>query len=89
MPRGRRVLALLFRTTSTAVRRRHPCASPLALHPLLLKSGRASQPHIATALAVAYADSGHLPHARRMFDEMPARDVHVDEREMWPRVWCQ
>ena len=75
MPRGRRVLALLFRTTSTAVRRRHPCASPLALHPLLLKSGRASQPHIATALAVAYADSGHLPHARRVFDDTPHKDL--------------
>ena len=75
MPRGRRVLALLFRTTSTAVRRRHPCASPLALHPLLLKSGRASQPHIATALAVAYADSGRLPHARRVFDDTPHKDL--------------
>ncbi|RLN30591.1 peroxidase 43 [Panicum miliaceum] len=76
MPRGRSVLALLFRATSSAVRRHHhPCASPVALHPPLLKSGRASLPHIATALAVAYAGTGHLPHARRVFDETPRKDL--------------
>jgi pentatricopeptide repeat protein len=65
--------------TSTAVvlvRRRHnPRASPQALHPLLLKSGRASLPHVATRLAVAYADSARLDHARRVFDEAPHKDL--------------
>ncbi|OEL27813.1 Pentatricopeptide repeat-containing protein [Dichanthelium oligosanthes] len=78
MPRGRRgLLAPLFRATSTAVRRHHPHHHhPCALHPLLLKSGRASHTHLATRLAVAYADSGRLlPDARRVFDETPRRDL--------------
>ncbi|CAN6339913.1 unnamed protein product [Urochloa humidicola] len=80
MPRGRGLLAPLFRATSTAARRHqlpnhHPSASPQALHALLLKSGRASRPHAATRLAIAYADSGHLIHARRVFDETPHKDL--------------
>ncbi|KAF8658075.1 hypothetical protein HU200_059540 [Digitaria exilis] len=79
MPRGRGVLAPLCRAASTSARRRHPHhhqrASPLALHPLLLKSGRAARPHVATRLAVAYADSGRITHARRVFDDTPHKDL--------------
>ncbi|TKW07148.1 hypothetical protein SEVIR_7G288700v4 [Setaria viridis] len=76
MPRGRGRLAPLFRATSAVVRRHHHLrASPQALHPLILKSGRASRPHVATRLVVAYADSGRLPHARRVFDETPHKDL--------------
>ncbi|CAM0146385.1 unnamed protein product [Urochloa decumbens] len=80
MSRGRGLLAPLFRAACTAARRHqpsnhHPCASPQALHALLLKSGRALRPHAATRLAVAYADSGHLAHARRVFDETPHKDL--------------
>ncbi|CAN6357876.1 unnamed protein product [Urochloa humidicola] len=80
MPCGRSLLAPLFRAASTAARRHqppnyHPSASPQALHALLLKSGRASRPHAATRLAVLYADSRHLAHARRVFDETPHKDL--------------
>ncbi|CAL4903853.1 unnamed protein product [Urochloa decumbens] len=73
MPRGRGLLAPLFRA---AVRHyNHPRAAPQDLHALLLKSGRASRTHDATRLAVAYADSGRLPDARRVFDEALHKDL--------------
>ncbi|CAN6344643.1 unnamed protein product [Urochloa humidicola] len=76
MPRGRGLLAPMFRAATAAVRRHnHPRDSPQALHALLLKSGRASRPHAATLLAVAYADSGNIAHARRVFDATPHKDL--------------
>jgi len=70
-------LALLLRASSISVsvsggarHHRRACAAR-ALHPLALKSGRASEARVATALAVAYARSGLVAHARRVFDETP------------------
>ncbi|XP_066356636.1 pentatricopeptide repeat-containing protein At2g46050, mitochondrial-like [Miscanthus floridulus] len=65
----RDLLALLLRTSSISVSG-GACAAR-TLHPLALKSGRASETRVATALAVAYARSGLVAHARRVFDETP------------------
>nr|XP_051219770.1 pentatricopeptide repeat-containing protein At2g46050, mitochondrial-like [Lolium perenne] len=62
---------LLLRATAGATDR-HACAR---IHPLLLKSGHASDTRLATALADAYAKSGLVAHARRVFDETPHRDL--------------
>ncbi|KAF6984958.1 hypothetical protein CFC21_002890 [Triticum aestivum] len=69
-PRGF-LLRLLLRVTAGATAR-HACAR---IHPLLVKSGHASDTRLATALADAYAKSGLVTHARRVFDETPHRDL--------------
>ncbi|TVU51299.1 hypothetical protein EJB05_02710, partial [Eragrostis curvula] len=73
--RGRDVLALLLRAISGGGGRHHLRACARTLHPLALKSGRASDLRVATALADAYAKSGLVPDARRVFDETPRKDV--------------
>ncbi|KAK1697720.1 hypothetical protein QYE76_014417 [Lolium multiflorum] len=45
------------------------------IHALLVKSGHASDTRLATALADAYAKSGLVAPARRVFDETPRRDL--------------
>jgi pentatricopeptide repeat protein len=62
---------LLLRVTAGATDR-HACAR---IHPLLVKSGHASDTRLATALADAYAKSGLVAHAQRVFDETPRRDL--------------
>ena len=62
---------LLLRVTAGATDR-HACAR---IHPLLVKSGHASDARLSTALADAYAKSGLVRHARRVFDETPRRDL--------------
>uniref|UniRef100_A0ACD5T9B8 Uncharacterized protein n=1 Tax=Avena sativa TaxID=4498 RepID=A0ACD5T9B8_AVESA len=62
---------LLLRVTAGATDR-HACAR---IHPLLVKSGHASDARLTTALADAYAKSGLVTHARRVFDETTRRDV--------------
>ncbi|KXG23190.1 pentatricopeptide repeat-containing protein At2g46050, mitochondrial [Sorghum bicolor] len=68
----RDLVALLLRASSVSggAGHRRACAA-WTLHPLALKSGRASETRVATALAVAYARSGLVAHARRVFDETP------------------
>ncbi|KAM0844721.1 hypothetical protein ACQ4PT_056851 [Festuca glaucescens] len=64
-------LAFLLRVTAGATDRQ-ACAR---IHALLVKSGHASNTRLATALADAYAKSGLVTHARRVFDETPRRDL--------------
>lgn len=45
------------------------------IHPLAVKSGRASGLRVATALADAYGKSGLVSNARQLFDETPRKDV--------------
>ncbi|KAL6905498.1 hypothetical protein ACP4OV_003099 [Aristida adscensionis] len=77
---GHHLLSLLLRaSTSSAAaaagRHRRPAACARTLHPLVVKTGRASDPRVATALAGAYGRSGLVPHARQVFDETPRRDL--------------
>jgi pentatricopeptide repeat protein len=67
------LVALLLRASSISVSG-GACAAQ-TLHPLALKSGRATEARVATALAVAYARWGLVAHARRVFDEAPRRDL--------------
>ncbi|WVZ88798.1 hypothetical protein U9M48_035271 [Paspalum notatum var. saurae] len=67
----RDLLALLLRSSSSG----DPRACARALHPLAVKSGRATDARVATALAVAYGRSGHVQSARQVFDETPRRDL--------------
>ncbi|KQK05971.1 hypothetical protein BRADI_2g23670v3 [Brachypodium distachyon] len=69
-PRGL-LLRLLLRVTAGATAL-HACAR---IHPLLIKSGHASDARLATALTDAYAKSALVKHARRVFDETPRRDI--------------
>lgn len=69
-PRGL-LLRLLLRVTAGAIAL-HACAR---IHPLLIKSGHASDARLATALTDAYAKSALVKHARRVFDETPRRDI--------------
>ncbi|KAM0877480.1 hypothetical protein ACQ4PT_035468 [Festuca glaucescens] len=69
-PRG--FLSRLLLRVSAGATDRHACAR---IHPVLVKSGHASDTRLATALADAYAKSGLVTRARRVFDETPRRDL--------------
>nr|XP_025882474.1 pentatricopeptide repeat-containing protein At2g46050, mitochondrial isoform X2 [Oryza sativa Japonica Group] len=71
MRRAAALLRLLRSGASAGVRGRPACA---AVHPLAVKSGSGSDARVATALADAYAKSGLVDRARRVFDETPLRD---------------
>nr|AER41617.1 pentatricopeptide [Oryza glumipatula] len=74
MRRAAALLRLLRSGASAGVRGRPACA---AVHPLAVKSGSGSDARVATALADAYAKSGLVDRARRVFDETPLRDQVV------------
>ncbi|EAZ39333.1 hypothetical protein OsJ_23759 [Oryza sativa Japonica Group] len=71
MRRPGAMFRLLRSGASAGVRGRPACA---AVHPLAVKSGSGSDARVATALADAYAKSGLVDRARRVFDETPLRD---------------
>jgi pentatricopeptide repeat protein len=66
---GRDVLALLLRAISGGG------GSARTVHPLTLKSGRSFDLRVATALADAYAKSGLVSDACKVFDETPRKDL--------------
>ncbi|KAF0906220.1 hypothetical protein E2562_009236 [Oryza meyeriana var. granulata] len=70
----RRAAALLrlLHVGASADRRGRPICT--RIHPLAIKSGSGSDARVATALADAYAKSGLVDHARRVFDETPHKD---------------
>jgi pentatricopeptide repeat protein len=66
---GRDVLALLLCAISGG------CGGVRTVHLLTLKSGRAFDLRVATALADAYAKSGLVSDACKVFDETPRKDL--------------
>uniref|UniRef100_A0A0D9WXE9 Pentatricopeptide repeat-containing protein n=1 Tax=Leersia perrieri TaxID=77586 RepID=A0A0D9WXE9_9ORYZ len=71
MRRAAALLRLLRFGASADGRGRAACDR---IHPLAVKFGSGSDVRVATALADAYAKSGRVDHARRVFDETPLRD---------------
>ncbi|XP_020090076.1 pentatricopeptide repeat-containing protein OGR1, mitochondrial [Ananas comosus] len=74
-PTSPRPDALSLSFALKACARSSSLAPALQLHSLLLRLGFSPDPLLATTLLDAYAKSGDLPRARRVFDEMPIRDV--------------
>ena len=71
MLRGHHLLRLLRATVAAGADGRPACAR---IHPIVIKSGRACNARVTTALADAYAKSGLVIHVQNVFDETPLKD---------------
>ena len=78
MNAGSQPISALQTSLSFALKATARCSDATAtiqLHALVLRLGVAADVRLMTTLLDSYAKCGDLPSARKVFDEMPVRDV--------------